>query len=154
MKKSKLTRQAELNRRHRLIQLELIEELKVNPGYQTGEDLWQVTPKLPTDFEPYGQRHRDVVGDCSCGCRWFHVLAGRRGEDWGICANRLSPRAGLLTFEHQGCSLFEMDPRSEYLDTIEGTKAKRRFEAREAKRRLGIRWITPETGGSQENNGV
>jgi len=26
--------------------------------------------------------------------------------DWGVCANPKSPRAGLLTFEHQGCPAF------------------------------------------------
>jgi len=26
--------------------------------------------------------------------------------DWGVCANPKSPRAGLLTFEHQGCPEF------------------------------------------------
>jgi hypothetical protein len=34
-------------------------------------------------------------------------LTGDVGLDWGICANAKSPRAGLLTFEHQGCPDFE-----------------------------------------------
>jgi hypothetical protein len=32
------------------------------------EQLWQIASRLPTDFEPYGQRVRDGVCDCSF---WF-----------------------------------------------------------------------------------
>ncbi len=45
--------------------------------------------------------------DCSCGCKHFHVLEGKRGMDWGVCTEPRSPRAGLLTFEHMGCPFFE-----------------------------------------------
>lgn len=72
-----------------------------------------VCRKLPTDFEPYGKRDRDTAepcADCSCGCRHFVPLAGDLGYDWGVCANAASPRAGLLTFEHQGCPQFEPEP--------------------------------------------
>jgi hypothetical protein len=31
--------------------------------------------------------------------------------DWGVCVNPVSPRVGLLTFEHQGCPQFEQDAR-------------------------------------------
>lgn len=58
-----------------------------------------------TDFEPYGKRERDG-SDCSCGCKWFATLDGKLGYDWGVCGNKNSPRAGLLTFEHQGCRHF------------------------------------------------
>jgi hypothetical protein len=45
--------------------------------------------------------------DCSCGCRYYHELAGIAGQDWGVCWNRKSPRAGKLTFEHMvKCKLF------------------------------------------------
>jgi len=33
--------------------------------------------------------------------------------DWGVCVNPASPRAGLLTFEHQGCEQFEHDESEE-----------------------------------------
>ena len=85
----------------------------------THEELWRIIKKLPSDFEPYGQRNRDADygPDCSCGCRHFVKLAGDLGNDWGVCANRKSPRAGLLTFEHMGCKEFEeqgeSDPESE-----------------------------------------
>jgi hypothetical protein len=72
--------------------------------------LWSVCRKLPTDFEPYGERNRDIAEpgeDCSCGCVHFVQLAGGLGNDWGICINPKSPRAGLLTFEHQGCPEFQ-----------------------------------------------
>lgn len=85
------------------------DEPDLPPGHQTHEHLWQIAIKLATDYEPYGQTKREAPADCSCGCRWFHVLAGRRGLDWGVCANAASPRAGLLTFEHQGCLQFEKD---------------------------------------------
>jgi hypothetical protein len=68
---------------------------------------------LPTDFEPWGQRSReeDWGPDCSCGCRHFLELEWPLGADWGVCSNARSPRAGLLTFEHQGCREFEEDER-------------------------------------------
>jgi PemK-like, MazF-like toxin of type II toxin-antitoxin system len=73
------------------------------------ELLWTLAKRLPSDFEPYGQRDRedDWGPDCSCGCKHYHPLEGARGADWGICANPKSPRAGLLTFEHMGCKEFE-----------------------------------------------
>lgn len=74
------------------------------------EHLLGIVKKLPTDFEPYGQRDRGTAApseDCSCGCRHFIPLAGDLGNDWGVCANPNSPRCGLLTFEHMGCPQFE-----------------------------------------------
>ena len=86
------------------------------------DHLWTLCRKLPSDFAPYGERDRDTAepsADCSCGCRHFVPLAGELGNDWGICANAKSPRAGLLTFEHQGCPQFE----SEYeLPTADSTE--------------------------------
>lgn len=73
------------------------------------ERLLELTVEFESDFEPYGKRERDGP-DCSCGCRHYAVLAGCLGHDWGVCMNRNSPRAGLLTFEHQGCPLFEAGP--------------------------------------------
>jgi len=77
------------------------------------ELLHGIVKKLPSDFEPYGQRSRDDDGgpDCSCGCRWFIPLEGDLGYDWGVCYNPGSPRCGLLTFEHQGCRQFEGEER-------------------------------------------
>lgn len=75
------------------------------------ERLWQLARKLPSDFEPYGQRPDEERGaDCSCGCIHFLPLEGVVGYDWGVCANQASPRAGLLTFEHMGCKQFEAEP--------------------------------------------
>jgi len=74
--------------------------------------LWTLCRKLPTDFEPFGERDRETAepsADCSCGCRHFLPLAGELGFDWGVCANPASPRSGLLTFEHQGCPQFEAE---------------------------------------------
>jgi len=70
------------------------------------EKLWKIVRRLDTDYEPYGKTERDG-SDCSCGCRHFVKLAGDVGHDWGVCGNAGSPRAGLLTFEHQGCAAFE-----------------------------------------------
>ena len=134
------------------------EETRVMPGFQTHEHLFQIAKMLPTDYEPYGQKDRENFSDCSCGCRWYHILAGRLGSDWGICANPASPRSGLLTFEHQGCPQFEDDPRSDYLDSAAGQKARQRFEDGEEElkqwrlahpfkkirlneRRVGIFWL-------------
>lgn len=78
------------------------------------DQLWQVTKKLPSDFEPWGERDREggpsgqeSTGDCSSGCRFFVPLDGKLGNDWGVCTNADSPRSGLLTFEHQGCPQFD-----------------------------------------------
>ncbi|MDP3185973.1 MAG: hypothetical protein Q8M58_11930 [Anaerolineales bacterium] len=75
-------------------------------GTSLHEHLHTICRRLPTDFEPYGEREREGP-DCSCGCRHFLKLPGKLGMDWGVCGNPASPRAGLLTFEHQGCEQFE-----------------------------------------------
>jgi len=74
------------------------------------DTLWALCRKLPTDFTPHGDRVRDTAkpcADCSQGCRYFIPLQCESGDDWGVCANPKSPRAGLLTFEQQGCPQFE-----------------------------------------------
>jgi hypothetical protein len=80
----------------------------------THQRLHSVVKRLPSDFEPYGQRSRDDEWgpDCSCGCRWFIPLEGELRLDWGICYNPGSPRSGLLTFEHQGCPEFEDEEKT------------------------------------------
>jgi hypothetical protein len=47
------------------------------------------------------------LNDCSCGCKYFHVLSGEAGSDWGVCIYPKSDRAGLLTFEHMGCRFYK-----------------------------------------------
>jgi hypothetical protein len=69
------------------------------------ERLLELAIEIEFDFEPYGRRYRDDA-DCSSGCRHFAILDGPLGADWGVCMNRRSPRAGLLTFELQGCPGF------------------------------------------------
>jgi hypothetical protein len=73
------------------------------------EHLLSLAVEMESDFEPWGKRTRDEEpsADCSCGCRHYAILAGPLGADWGVCINQRSPRAGLLTFEHQGCPQFE-----------------------------------------------
>jgi hypothetical protein len=70
------------------------------------EHLHSICRHLPSDFQPYGEHERDGP-DCSSGCKHFLKLPGQLGLDWGVCVNSASPRAGLLTFEHQGCEKFE-----------------------------------------------
>lgn len=79
------------------------------------QHLLEIVKKLPSDFEPYGERDREAAWgpDCSCGCRHFIPLTGSLGNDWGICANPASPRCALLTFEHQGCPQFESEEETE-----------------------------------------
>ena len=75
---------------------------------RSNDELFAICKMLPTDFEPYGRRSRQMGGrDCSGGCTWYHTLIGAARRDWGVCANPSSPRSGLLTFEHQGCEQFE-----------------------------------------------
>ena len=72
---------------------------------------WDIVKILPTDYSDYGgkiERWKDDSDypDCSSGCRWYLPLEGLLGSDYGVCANKHSPRKGLLTFEHQagkGC---------------------------------------------------
>ncbi len=82
------------------------------------EPLHEIVKKLPSDFEPWGERSREEHWgpDCGCGCRWFVPLEPDLQCDWGICYKAQSPRCGLLTFEHQGCREFEAsedDPEEE-----------------------------------------
>lgn len=80
----------------------------------TDEQLWRVCQKLPSDFEPYGQRkwngQREGQPDCVT-CHWFLELF-RTWPDWGTCANPQSPRGGLLTFWEQGCEQFKQEKGS------------------------------------------
>lgn len=75
---------------------------------------WQVVKILSTDYGDYGGEVRrwqypdHPYPDCSAGCLWWNPLHSEDGIDldWGVCLNARSPRAGLLTFEHQaghGC---------------------------------------------------
>ncbi len=78
----------------------------------THEQLWEICRKLPQDYAPYGTTDRESGpdgwgADCSCGCRFYILLPGHLGFDWGVCTNPKSHRVGLLTFEHQGCFQFE-----------------------------------------------
>ncbi len=77
------------------------------------EHLLSIYRRLPSDFQPYGERERNDEPDCSVGCKYFLQLPGNLGTDWGVCINPVSPRAGLLTFEHQGCEQFESDETEE-----------------------------------------
>jgi hypothetical protein len=74
------------------------------------EQLFDIVKRIPTDFEPWGQRSRigDEVAqpDCSCNCRFFTRLDGSAGIDWGVCLNPHSIRAGLLTYQSLGCLEF------------------------------------------------
>lgn len=76
------------------------------------DHLHSICQHLPSDFQPYGERERDGP-DCSAGCKHFLKLPGKLGMDWGVCINPSGPRAGLLTFEHQGCEQFERDKTEE-----------------------------------------
>ena len=90
------------------------------PGEGPHAPLWAVLKRLPSDFQPYGERNRedDWGPDCSCGCRWYVPLKGDLATDWGVCTNSESPRAGLLTWEHQGCQQFEEGADVTFEDTM------------------------------------
>ena len=81
---------------------------------------WSACKVLATDYRDYGgQVERWKLADlnypdCSCGCKWFVPLYDSKYDsadcDWGVCTNPNSPRAGLLTWEHQaGLKCFEWD---------------------------------------------
>lgn len=72
----------------------------------------------PKDYDPWGEDVRWAdpnrpYPDCSGGCKWAIPLEDLLGADWVVCANPKSHRAGLLTFEHQGCPQWEMDETDE-----------------------------------------
>ncbi len=77
------------------------------------EELWEACRKLPSDWEPHGQRRwpgrQDARPDCATCC-WFVELFHAR-PDWGACVYPESPRAGLLTFWGQGC--WQHEPEEE-----------------------------------------
>ncbi len=66
--------------------------------------LWKIVKILPTDYDKYGggvarwAMPGEDYPDCSCGCAHWYAI----DNDWGICAKEGGPRAGLLTWEHQG----------------------------------------------------
>ena len=55
-------------------------------------------------FDVTGLRGHDH--DC-VNCCAILKLRGKLGLDWVVCVNPAGPRAGLLTFEQQGCENFE-----------------------------------------------
>lgn len=82
--------------------------------------LKRIVPKHPLDYESLegGKVNRNKLAelmgdddywpmDCSAGCKFYLLLRGKVGADWGVCVNPKSHRCGLLTFEHQGCVHFE-----------------------------------------------
>jgi len=78
------------------------------------ENLFKSLRILPTDYSEYGGeiKRREIpekdYPDCSCGCKHFIKLQEPFSNDWGVCANPKSARAGLLTWEHQaGLNCFE-----------------------------------------------
>jgi hypothetical protein len=86
----------------------------------TKDHKWNVLKVLPSDYRDYGGlierwKHVDLsYPDCSQGCKWYvplYDLANDQKDfDWGVCTNLNSPRAGLLTWEHQaGFKCFESD---------------------------------------------
>ena len=83
------------------------------------EELWEACRRLPSDWEPHGQRkwhgRRESRPDCDT-CRWFVELF-RTSPDWGACANPESERAGLLTFREQGCWQHEPEKERRYQAT-------------------------------------
>jgi hypothetical protein len=69
-------------------------------------NLFECLRILPTDYSEYGgevrrwERNDTDYPDCST-CNSFTKLKEPNDNDWGVCANKNSPRAGMLTWEHQ-----------------------------------------------------
>jgi len=73
------------------------------------EQLWRICPNID-DYWIWKVTQVECgvgAGDCSSDCKFFHELAGVRGQDWGVCFNSKSPRSGLLTFEHMACEFYK-----------------------------------------------
>src|SRR5208337_510770 len=88
-------------------------------GNPSDEELWEACRKLPSDWEPHGERkwlgRREDRPDCAT-CYWFVELF-RTWPDWGACANPESARAGLLTFREQGCWQHQAEKEGRYQAT-------------------------------------
>jgi hypothetical protein len=89
------------------------------------DPLFLILKRLPTDYTDYGgevERWADIeesYPDCSSGCKYFLLLDGELGFDWGVCAKVGAPRAGLLTFEHQaGYNCFEQGKSEIFAEDI------------------------------------
>ena len=82
------------------------------PAELSHEQLQAVVIRSEEDYGSLASRDHDQPYNpqCSEGCWFYHTLEGLRGMDWGVCGNPKSHRAGLLTFEHQGCAHFSTDP--------------------------------------------
>ena len=52
-----------------------------------------------------GYRDEWYAEQCG-GCRFWIALGGVLGDDYGVCANAVSPRDGRVQFEHDGCEAF------------------------------------------------
>src|SRR5579863_8295444 len=77
----------------------------MQPVGASDDELWRACRRLPSDWEPHGQRRwigrAEARPDCAT-CRWFSELF-HAWPEWGTCLNPESPRAGLLTNWAQGC---------------------------------------------------
>ncbi len=76
------------------------------------EKLHLVLVRDAKDYGPWGDVERwsdpdAAYPDCSADCKHAAWLEGAAGSDWCVCTNPKSHRAGLLTFEHQGCQMFD-----------------------------------------------
>ncbi len=82
--------------------------------------LLAILPTRPEDYAPWGTVERWATDaaypDCSSGCRHARWLEGDLGGDWCVCTNPASHRVGLLTFEHQGCQVYEGEPMCDRCD--------------------------------------
>lgn len=69
------------------------------------DKLLKVVRILETDYAPCAEAEHDG-SDCSSGCHHFLRLAGEARNDWVYAVTQIR-RGPLLTFEHQGCEVFE-----------------------------------------------
>lgn len=83
-------------------------------------NLFEVLKILPTDYAEYGGEVKRWESselnypDCSCGCAFFVTLERPHSSDWGVCAKKGAPRAGMLTWEHQaGFGCFEPEEEND-----------------------------------------
>ncbi len=71
------------------------------------DDLWKVHRPTLEEFKRDGgwTEHTNGQPDCSSGsgCKWWVSIY----DDFGVCTNQKSCRAGQLTFDNWGCFDFE-----------------------------------------------
>jgi hypothetical protein len=128
MSKRKDATSQERARVRRLIERQHADELTLTPGFQSDDSLKAVLKLLPHGLSAIRKARTQWPFRLLRKLPLVPRACRSARADGVVCANGKSPRAGLLTFEHQWRPQYEWDNRSDYLDTRQGKKEQQRFQ--------------------------